>query len=84
MFVDFDATEDLEAGLVGVVHEEQGDAGVVFEIAETDVLLVAAKICEADEPRVDDTDEAVGAAAMLDVGPAGLADGGHVEAVAAL
>ena len=50
VLVDFDAPEDLETGLVGVVHEEQGDARVVFEIAKTDVLLVAAKIREADEP----------------------------------
>ena len=27
VFVDLDAAEDLEAGLVGVVHEEEGYAG---------------------------------------------------------
>ena len=33
---------------------------------------------------IDDADEAFGAAAVLDIGPSGFADGGHVEAVAAL
>jgi len=56
----------------------------VFEISKTDVLLVAAQVCEAEEPGVDDTNEAFGAAAVLYVGPAGFADGSHVEAVAAL
>jgi hypothetical protein len=82
--MDLDSSEDLEAGLVGVVHEEETHAGVVAEVSQTDVLLVAAKIYETDEARVDDTDETFGAAAMLYVGPTGLADGGHVEAVAAL
>jgi hypothetical protein len=56
----------------------------VFEIAEADVLLVAAKVCEAEECVVDNANEAFGAAAMLYVGPAGFADRRHVEAVAAL
>ena len=52
------------------------------EIAEGDVLLVAAKVGEADEVGAKDVDESWRPAAMLDVGPAGLGDGGHVEAVA--
>ncbi len=76
------SAEDLEARLVGVVHEEERDAVVVGEIAERDVLLVAAEISEADEIGAKDVDEAGRASAMLDVGPAGLGDGGHVEAVA--
>ena len=84
MLVGLDAAEDLEARLVRVVHEEEGDAVVVVEVAEADVLLVAAIVCEADEGGIEDVDEAFGASAMLDVGPAGLADGGHVEAVTAL
>ena len=64
--------------------KKRATRGVVLEVAEADVLLVAAEVGEAEERRVDDANEAVGAAAMLDVGPAGLADGGHVEAVAAV
>src|SRR5258708_16199074 len=84
VLMDFHSAQDLEAGLVGVVHEEEGYARVVFQISQADVLFVAAKIREADERWVDDANEAFGAAAMLHVGPAGLADGSHVEAVAAL
>ena len=60
VLVDLDAAEDLEAGLVGVVHEEEGHAGVVFEIAQADVLLVAAQVCEAEESGVEDANEALG------------------------
>jgi len=84
VLVDFDVPEDFEARLVGVVHEEQGDAGVVVEVSKTDVLLVAAEIREADKPGIEDTNKPAGSPAMLDVGPAGLADRGHVEAVALL
>jgi hypothetical protein len=84
VLVDLDATEDLEASLVGIVHEEQSHARIVLQIAEADVLLVAAQVREADERWVHDTDKALGAAAVLYVGPTGLADGGHVDAVAAL
>ena len=82
VLVDLGVAEDLEARLVGVVHEEECDAVVVGEIAERDVLLVAAEVGEGDEVGAKDVDEAGRAAAMLDVGPAGLGDGGHVEAVA--
>ena len=74
ILVDLDAAEDLQAGLVGVVHEEERDAGVVLEVAEGDVLLVAAQVGEGDQLWIDDVDEALRAAAMLDVGLAGLAD----------
>jgi len=84
VFVNLDSTENLEAGLVGVVHEEERYAGIVFEIAQADVLLVAAQVCEAEESGIDDANEACGAAPMLHVGPAGFAYRGHIEAVAAL
>ena len=84
VLVDLDSSENFEAGLVGVVHEEEGYAIVMLEVAEADVLLVAAEVCETDEAWVDDVDEAFVTASVLDVGPAGLADGGHVEAVAGL
>ena len=83
VFVDFDAAEDFETRLVRVVHEEEGYAGIVVEVAEADVLLVAAEVCEAEEPGIDDANEALGSAAVLDVGPAGFADRGHIEAIAA-
>src|ERR1700746_3169085 len=38
VLVDFDSSEDFEAGLVRVVHEEEGYTGVMLEIAEADVL----------------------------------------------
>jgi hypothetical protein len=80
--MDLDTSKDFETGLVRVIHEEQCHPRIVFQIAQADVLLVAAKVREADERRVDYVNEAFGAAAMLHVGPAGLADRGHVEAVA--
>jgi hypothetical protein len=83
VLVDLDAPKDFEACLVGVVHEEESDACVVVEVPQTDVLLVAAQIREADKARVNNTNEAFGTATMLYVGPAGFADRGHVEAVAA-
>ena len=38
--------EDLETRLVGVVHEEEGDARIVLQISQADVLFVAAQIGE--------------------------------------
>ena len=74
--------EDFEAGLGGVVDEDEGYAVVVEEVAGGDVLLVAAIVGEGDGAVVEDMDEARRAAAMLDVGPAGFAGRGHVEGVA--
>ncbi len=34
LLVDFGASEDLEGGLVGVVHEEEGYTGVVLDVAD--------------------------------------------------
>jgi len=82
VFENLGVAEDFEAGLVGVVHEEEGNAIVVKEIAGADVLHVAAEVGESESGVVDDAEKALGAAAVLDVGPAGFADGGHVEAVA--
>jgi hypothetical protein len=47
VLVDLDSAEDLEAGLIGIVHEEDGHAGVVIEVSQADVLLVAAQVWEA-------------------------------------
>ena len=80
--VDGGAAEYFEAGLGGVVHEDEGYAVVVLEVAGCDVLLVAAEVGEGDGAVVEDVDEARRAATVLDVGPAGFAGGGHVEGVA--
>jgi hypothetical protein len=80
--VDGGAAEDFEAGLGRVVHEDEGYAVVVLEVAGGDVLLVAAEVGEGDGAVVEDVDEAGRAAAMLDVGPSGFAGGGHVKGVA--
>src|SRR5271170_7979632 len=61
VLVDFDAPENLETGLVGVVHEEEGYAVVMLEVAEADVLPVGAQIGESKEGRADDPDETFGA-----------------------
>jgi len=83
VLVDLDSSENFETGLVGVVHEEEGYAIVMLEVAEADVLLVAAEVREANQGRVDHMNEAFGTAAVLHIWPAGLADGRHVEAIAA-
>ena len=59
-FVDGGAAEDFETGLGGVVHEDEGYAVVVLEVAGGDVLLVAAKVGEGDGLVVEDVDEAGG------------------------
>ena len=81
-FVDGGAAEDFEAGLGGVVHENEGYAVVVVEVAGGDVLLVATEVGKGDGSVVEDVNEAGRAAAMLDVGPSGFAGGGHVKGVA--
>ena len=72
--MDLNAAKDFEAGLVGVVHEEKGYTSVMLKIIQTDILLVAAKVREADERWVYYMDKTFGTAAMLHVRPAGLAD----------
>jgi hypothetical protein len=65
-----------------VVHEEERGAVVGAEVAGGDVLAVAGDVGVGERAVVEDLEEAGGAAAELDVRPAGLADGGDVEAVA--
>jgi hypothetical protein len=81
-FVNLGATEEFQARLVRVVHEEECYAIFVLEVADADVLLVAAKVGEAESAVVEDVKEAFEASAILDVRPAGFGDRGHVEAVA--
>jgi hypothetical protein len=58
-FEDFGAAEDFESALGGIVHEEKGDAVVVFEVAAADVLLVATQVGEGDGLRIQDVQEAL-------------------------
>jgi len=81
--------EELEPPLVRVIHEDEGDAVVPAQIADADILAVAAEIGEANfSPGgawglvVQHFQEPRRAAAMLDIGPAGFRDAGEIEAVA--
>ena len=76
------AAEDLQPAAARVVDQDQRHPVVAGQIADADILPVAAKVREADRPLVQHLEEARRPAAMLDVGPAGLADRRHVEAVA--
>ncbi len=72
---------DLDALAVGVVHEEEKRLRVFGEVAEGDVLSVAAEVSEAEGFLVEDFEEAGGAAAVLDVGLASCIGGSEVEHV---
>ncbi len=74
--------DDLEARLVGVIHQEERDAVVGGEVAGGDVLLVAGEVGEGEGAAVEDMQEAGGAAAVLNVRPAVFGDGTEIEAVA--
>jgi hypothetical protein len=52
------------------------------EVADADILTVAAKVGNRQRPVVENADEAGRPATVLDVGPAALRYGRHVEAVA--
>jgi hypothetical protein len=78
------AAQDLEPGLVRVVHKEEGDAVVMLQVSNADVLLVAAQVGEANGALVEDVEKAFLASAVLDVRPTGFGRRGHVEAIALL
>ena len=67
---------------MGIVHQDQRRPVVASEIAGADVLAVAAKVGNGERRVVENADEASRSAAMLDIGPAALRDGRHIEAVA--
>jgi hypothetical protein len=60
--------KNLQTSLVGVVHEEEGDAVVVLQITNADVLLVATKVGKGDGLVGEHMDEARVPATMLDMG----------------
>ena len=68
VFDDPRAAPHLDALAVGKVEQEQEGAVVAGKIADGDVLAVAAIVGKAERLVVDDLDEALRSAAMLDVG----------------
>ena len=76
--------QNLETRAVRVIHQDQGDAIIGADIAQADVLPVAAKVGEAERLFVEDFEEAGRTAAMLHIRPARFRDARHIEAVASL
>ena len=74
--------EQLEPGAVRVVHHEEGHPIGDVKVARADKLAVAFEIREADKVRSQHLYESRWTSAVLHVGPACLAYGRHVEAVA--
>ena len=77
------ASPDLDPPPRGEIEQEQIGAVVVGKIADGDVLPVAGIIGNAQRPLVEHLDEALGAAAMLDIGRAGCGDRGQERGVEA-
>src|SRR5271165_1034678 len=65
-----------------IIHQEQRDPVVRRDVAETDILAVAAEIREGESLVVDNAEETGRPAAMLHIRPAGLRYACHVETVA--
>jgi hypothetical protein len=74
--------EQLEPGAARVVHHEEGNPIGDGEVARANKLAVALEIREADQIRSQNLYEPRRTAAVLHVGPACLAYGRQVEAVA--
>lgn len=79
---DLYVAENFKACLVGVVHEEKGSFIAGAEVSGGNVLAVAGDVGVGEGVIVEDAEEAGGASSKLDIGPAGLAYGGDIEAVA--
>jgi hypothetical protein len=71
--------QNLEPRPVRVVHQQQRDAVDCRKIADADILAVAAKIGKAERPVIQHPEESRRPAAMLDIGPAGLAGARHLS-----
>jgi hypothetical protein len=74
--------EQFEPCAVRVFHHKEGHPIGNADVARADQLAVTLEICEANEIRSQHLYETRWPAAVLDVRPACLADGRHVEAVA--
>src|SRR3546814_11967394 len=73
---------DFQAAAVRVVDKDEGETVVGPEVADAQILAVAAEVGIGQRPLVEHLEEAARAAAELHVGPAGLADRRLVEAAA--
>src|SRR5258708_38761687 len=65
-----------------VIHQEQERAVVLGEVAGRDVLAIADEVCEAERLVIQDANEALGSAAMLDIRLARAVRGRKICAVA--
>lgn len=75
------AAQNFEPLLTRVIHQEQGDAIVALQIADTDVLLIAMQVRKGQRALVDGVQKALWSAAKLNIGPTRLAGRSHVKAV---
>ena len=80
-FHDPGSAQDLESQLSDIVHQKESHPVIMQQITNTDVLLVAPKVSEAKRLIVHDVQEPLWAAAVLDIGPSGLAHRSHVEPI---
>ena len=74
--------ENLQTRLVRIIHQDQRRAIVRSNVADTDVLQIAAEVGKAERLLIEHFEETEGTAAMLHVRPAGFRNGRHVETVA--
>lgn|GEM_PF-3631547 len=72
--------DDLEPSLVRIIHKEEGNAIVYSQVAGGEQLAVAFIIGEGKQSRINGPKEAAGAAAMLNVRPAVLAQSREIRA----
>ena len=75
------APEQLQPAPIRIVHDDHREAVVLAQVADAQVLHIAAEVREADGPRIQHLEETLRPAAVLHVGPAGLADRGLEEVV---
>src|SRR5262249_2614302 len=80
--LDARAPPDLDAPLLGVVHQEDERLRVLRQVVDADVLPVALEVVERERLLVEHPQEALRPAAVLDVGLAVGAGGGEIERVA--
>lgn len=73
---------DLDPALIGVVRQEQKRLRILGEVSRRDVLPIAGVVDEAQRPVINDTDETLGPAAMLDVGAPHRARRSQIDTVA--
>ena len=75
-------TKEFEAGTMWIVHHEEGDPIGNAQVARADELAVALEISETNQVRSQHLYEPSRTTPVLQVGPASLTDGPHIETVA--